>query len=63
MLWKIWRLIKIAKFHEPRVGLFLVEFEDENEKVQVLKDGPWHLDKCLDNEQQIRNIYLTEALF
>lgn len=44
---KIWRLVKLVKFHEPSLGLILVKFDDVSDKEHVLSNGPWHFDKSL----------------
>lgn len=47
----------------------LVEFENQNNKIIVSRDGPWHFDKCLilvkdfDGAQKVKNICMNEASF
>lgn len=67
MMRKIWRLVKLVKFHEPRLGLFLKEFVDINDKEHVLRNDPWNFDKSLvlikdfDGSQQIRHVSITKV--
>lgn len=47
----------------------MTEFEDQNDKNRVVRDGPWNFDKCLilvkgfEGGQQVKNICLEEASF
>lgn len=42
---KLWRPAKYLHFHEMGEGLMLVEFENQNDKIRVAHDGPWHFDR------------------
>lgn len=44
---KIWRAVKMIKFHELGMGMLLIEFEDKLDKDRVSRGGPWNFDKCL----------------
>lgn len=47
----------------------MAEFEDQNDKNRVVRDGPCNFDKCLilvkefEGGQQVKNICLEEASF
>lgn len=66
---KVWRPMKPVKFHEMGSNMIMVAFDDKMDKTRVMREGPWHFNRCLilmkdyDGKQQTSKLSITEAKF